>query len=436
MGVVVSTDRILAIVRFFLVEYETMKRFYSIAILGTCSIASLTGCDQVREAVMGQPDPNAPAIQAVGPKGSDVSTQVVNKPEVQGLPEWDNATGSTIAVAGAQEGVQPSVNPVVQSGGPAFNDSFIEQLSGSKAPQATSGYPSPDVNSGLAVPPANPAVAPTMSGTIVIKSAFLQFRNDLDLEVAAPADGLITEMDAEEGGTIAKDSLIFQLDDRLPKSELAVTMKEHEAAVEKAGDKSEIEYSKASVGVAEQDYKITKLLVEKEAATDMELIKKWLEYERARLGVKVAEVKNNQDLSAVGVAEAKKGAAGVQIEMRRILSPFEGIVAEKKKEKHDWVRAGEVIMRLISMEQLRAVGQVNVSQLNKAPHELLNAPAVVKIEVFPGSIESVETKVGYVSPVMQSSGGYKIWVQIPNKQANGQWVYREGMPATIEISSR
>jgi multidrug resistance efflux pump len=412
-----------------------MKRFFTIAILGTCSIASFTGCDQVREAVMGQPDPNAPAIQAVGPDGSDASTQVVNKPEVPGLPEWEKTNGSSVAVAGAQEGIQPLSNLVVQSGGPTLSDSFLNQFSGSNTPQATPGYPTPDVNSGLAVPPANPAVAPSMSGTIVIK-AVLQFRNELDLDVAAPADGLITEMDVEEGGTIAKDALIFQLDDRLPKSELAVTTKEHEAAIEKAGDKSEIEYSKASVGVAEQDYKITKLLVDKEAATDMELIKKWLEYERARLGVKVAEVKNNQDVSAVDIAEAKKGAAGVQIEMRRILSPFEGIVAEKKKEKHDWVRAGEVIMRLISMEQLRSVGQVNVNQLNKAPHELLNAPAVVKIEVFPGSIESVETKVGYVSPVMQSSGSYKVWVQIPNRQANGQWVYREGMPATIEISSR
>jgi multidrug resistance efflux pump len=292
------------------------------------------------------------------------------------------------------------------------------------------------VNSGLAVPSAESNITPSMSGVIVVKSAFLQFRNDLDIEVASPADGLITEMDVEEGGTISKGSLIFQLDDRLPKSELAVTMKEHEAAVQKASDRSEIEYSKASVEVAKQDYEVTKLLVEKEASTDMELSKKWLEYKRAALGVTVAEVKNSQDVSAVGVAEAKKGAAGVQIELRRILSPFEGIVAEKKKEKHDWVRAGEIIMRLISMEQLRVVGQVNVSQLSKAPHELLGAPATVKIEVFPGNIERVETKVGFVSPVMQSSGGYKIWVQIPNKQSNGQWVYREGMPATIEISTR
>jgi multidrug resistance efflux pump len=414
-----------------------MKRYISLAIFGITSIATLPGCDQVREAVMGQPDPNAPTIQAVGPSGMDDSTQVANKPPVLTPQAWNTTPNtSAVEVAGSQEGIQPVPNTVVQSGGPSFNDSLFQQSPGPSSIPATPNYTSTDVNSGLAVPSAEAAISPSMSGAIVVKSAFLQFRNELDIEVAAPADGLITEMDVEEGGMITKGSLIFQLDDRLPRSELAVTMKEHEAAVEKAGDKSEIEYSKASVEVAEQDFKVTKLLVEKEASTDMELSKKWLEYKRAALGVTVAEVKNRQDVSAVGVAEAKKGAAQVQIELRRIVSPFEGIVAEKKKEKHDWVRAGEIIMRLIAMEQLKVVGQVNVNQLSKAPHELVNAPASVKIEVFPGRIEQVETKVGYVSPVMQSSGGYKIWVQIPNKQSNGQWVYREGMPATIEISTR
>ncbi len=93
-----------------------------------------------------------------------------------------------------------------------------------------------------------------------------------------------------------------------------------------------------------------------------------LESRRAELAITVAQVKNNQDHKAAAVSNAKQGAALVQVELRKITAPFDGIVAEKRKEKYDWVRAGDVIMRLVSMEQLRVVGQVRVEQLQTAPH--------------------------------------------------------------------
>jgi hypothetical protein len=60
----------------------------------------------------------------------------------------------------------------------------------------------------------------------------------------------------------------------------------------------------------------------------------------------------------------------------------------------------------------------------------------IDIELYPGRVERVNGKVGYVSPTLESSGGYKIWLQISNIQANGQWVFREGMPARIELQTR
>jgi multidrug resistance efflux pump len=286
---------------------------------------------------------------------------------------------------------------------------------------------------GLQVPAAE-SPNPTADGKIYVDSAHLKFVNDL--EVAAQADGLITQMDADEGDLLKTNSLMIQLDDRLANSELQVTQKEYEAAVEKSKDDSEIQYSKAAHDVAREEYNIAVELDRKGAGTATELSKKWLEDRRAGLAITVAQLKNKQDVLAVGVSEAKQGAAKVQVDMRKIVAPFDGIVAEKRKEQHDWVRAGDVILRLVSMEQLRVVGQVRVSQLSAAPHELLGAPAVIDIELYPGKSERVTAKVGFVSPVMESSGGYRIWLQIPNVKANDQWVFREGMPARIEIATR
>ncbi len=146
-------------------------------------------------------------------------------------------------------------------------------------------------------------------------------------------------LEADEGHLLTKDTLMIQLDDRLSKSELEVAKKELEAATEKAKDDSEILFSKASLDVARQEYQTSEKLLSRGAETDAEHRKKWLEFRKSELAVKVSEVKNRQDLLAVGVSQAKQGAAGVQVEMRTVMAPFDGIVAEKREERYEWVRA-------------------------------------------------------------------------------------------------
>ncbi len=98
--------------------------------------------------------------------------------------------------------------------------------------------------------------------------------------------------------------------------------------------------------------------------------------------------------------------------------------------------AGDVIVRLVALEKLRVVGMVKIDSLEAPPHLLLNAPASIDIQLYPGAVQTVEARVGFVSPVMQSSGAYQIWVEIPNQKVNDQWLFRQGMPATIRINTR
>jgi multidrug efflux pump subunit AcrA (membrane-fusion protein) len=397
------------------------------------------GCDYLPEVITGRPDPMAAKLQPAGPSNEIKANATIEN--AQG--DFQNGTGKLV-----NEATTGYDNPVVQTGGsygdgnaapPAISSGVFEP-SQAIAMTPDSGSPT----AGIPVPAAESMAVSTGSrtstssvsanGKIVIKNANLKFVNDLD--IASQADGLVLELVADEGDMLSKGALLVQLDDRLANSELAVTHKELEAAKEKAKDDSEILYSRAAFNVAEIDYTKTEELNARGSETDAELRKKWLEKRRAELAITVAELKNNQDKAAVEVAAAKEGAAAVQVDLRKMLVPFDGVVAEKKKEKYDWVRAGEVLLRLVSMEQLRVVGQVRVDDLQAPPHELMNARAIVDIELFPGNRERVEAKIGFVSPVLEVSGAYRVWVQIPNKKVNNQWLFREGMPATIEISTR
>lgn len=411
---------------------------------GFMLVPCLGGCDYLPEVITGRPDPLAAKLQPAGPS-NEIQSKLTSANELNGI---QNSPAEL-----ANEATTGYDSPVVQTGGsygdvnaapPAISSGVYEPAQAIASDQDSGNQNTDNLSTGISVPPAGSMSVSTSSrnstssisanGKILIKNANLKFVNDLD--IASQADGLVLDLVADEGDVLTKGALLVQLDDRLANSELAVTHKELEAAKEKAKDDSEILYSRAAFNVAEIDYTKTEELNARGSETDSELRKKWLEKRRAELAITVAELKNNQDKAAVEVSAAKEGAAAVQVDLRKMLVPFDGVVAEKKKEKYDWVRAGEVLLRLVSMEQLRVVGQVRVDDLQAPPHELMNAPAIVDIELFPGKRERVEAKIGFVSPVLEVSGAYRVWVQIPNKKVNNQWLFREGMPATIEISTR
>ncbi len=82
-----------------------------------------------------------------------------------------------------------------------------------------------------------------------------------------------------------------------------------------------------------------------------------------------------------------------------------------KKENHDWVRAGEKILRFVSPERIRIKGNVQLVG-DISPNMLQNAPARVEIEIAPGRRVSVDSVVGFVSFSAATSNSYPIWVEI------------------------
>jgi multidrug resistance efflux pump len=411
-----------------------MRRLLSLAAsVVWIGLSMQVGCDYLPEAITGRPNPTAPQLEPAGPTGQTVLVEQTNQSPPPATPlSWPSSatsasvTTATVDAATPAEGVIQTSGASLDSQGPGTLEAAVLEspaLGVGEAPTA-----------GLEVPAANRSQPPAQPGQIIINNAYLRFV--YDSPIAAPADGVIVELQAEEGLIVRKDALLARIDDRLAQSELEVTTKEYEAAVEKASDRSEIEFAKAGYDVAKEELRMAKEVDARGAGSESELLKKGLEFKRAELAIPVAEIKNRQDHSAAEVAKAKQGAARVQIDLRRLTAPFDGMIAEKQKEQYEWVRAGDTLLRLISMEQLRVVGQVRTSQLSQAPHELVGMVGTIDIELYPGRVERVNGKVGYVSPTLESSGGYKIWLQISNIQANGQWVFREGMPARIELQTR
>lgn len=280
---------------------------------------------------------------------------------------------------------------------------------------------------GLRVPSATTSVN---TGVLRVSPATLKFVNDID--VVAQADGLITNVAVDEGSIGRAGSILVEIDARLAASEVMVAQKELEAADLKSSDDSNIKFSAATLDVAKWDYTTSLDLFKKGVEGESDHNKKRLEFIKAGFQVDVAKIEKSRDKAAADVSRAKLDAANLQVTLRKITAPFDGIVVAVEKENHDWVRAGEKIMRFVSPERIRIKGNVQIVG-DISPNMLQNAPARVEIEIAPGRRVSVDSVVGFVSFSAVTANTYPTWVEITNQVVDGQYLFRDGMNASFEI---
>ncbi|MFO0921700.1 MAG: HlyD family efflux transporter periplasmic adaptor subunit [Pirellulales bacterium] len=272
---------------------------------------------------------------------------------------------------------------------------------------------------------------------MVDRQAILKFVNDSS--IVAQADGLITGIAVDEGGTIGAGQTLIELDTRLAAAELRVAQKEHEAATEKASNRSNIEYNELSYKLAKKITENHRILLQKGATSQGEYDKVVLEEDKARLQGVLAEVEQRTNQLAAEVNEAKVGAANVQVELRQIKAPFDGLVAERVKQPNDYVRVGEKIVRLVGMEKLHVIGRIPARDVDGPLHllENANATAIVMLSPAIGNVPAREVKIpgklSFVSPVQGEDGTIRVKMEIDNVKDRGSWVLRDGMVATLIV---
>ena len=351
---------------------------------------------------------NQPAVDA---------TRMLPSPNLDLPSSQPHGTLTSLESAKAFE---PITTPVqfAQATLPVVDEPVFARIAQNQAPNL------PIPNSGLNVP------SSTGNGSLFISNAKVLFPEDIP--IAAQTDGIIAELFVDEGSFVKKGDPMIIIDSRIAEAEAEVAKEELAAAVNKAEDNSSIEYAKAAVEVALSDVKISDQLYAKGAEGVMENEKKRLELKKAQLQVRVSQSEKAQQLNAVGVQTAKLNASKVQLALRKIPAPYDGFVSEIAKKKDSFAKGGEIVFRFTSMEKMRIRGLAKVSD---APHLLLNAPARITIYVAPGKSETIDGKVFSVAPRSSTlEDEYAIFIDIPNRlTADGQYLFREGMKATVKI---
>jgi multidrug resistance efflux pump len=267
-------------------------------------------------------------------------------------------------------------------------------------------------------------------GDLRLEQAVVQAEH---IKLSAEEPGILIDLAVKAGDPVRAKQPIGKIDDREIQIQMKAAGYAYSAAKKKFEDDVDIKYSAAAAAVAKTDYEIIEAaidLVEK-SITDVDRRRAKLEWEKMDLATEKA--KKEQELARLDALGklAELEAARLAIERRTITAPWDGVVEELTRKQHEWVNPGDPILRLFRMDKMYVEAAVDQKQYD--PQELKGRDVTVEVKMARGRIEKFEGQIVKVSPVIRYDGVYNVRAEVLNRPENGDWMLRDGLPATMTI---
>ncbi len=253
-------------------------------------------------------------------------------------------------------------------------------------------------------------------------------------DIPAEDAGKLITVSVDDGDLVKEGQLLAQIDDQEARLRKYAAEKERDAALTKASDQIDVEYAIASFQVADAELQQNVKINEQTGGTGVPVSEiRRLQLTRHRAELQIEKSKLDQKISKL-TAEVQNAAvhsAEEQIERRRVIAPFDGIVMKVYRQSNEWVNAGEPIVQVVRMDQLRVEGFISARDYNA--YELKNRQVTVIVELARGRMASFAGKVVFVNPLIQAGNKLRIRADVQNRQEQGEWLLRPGMTATMRI---
>ena len=317
-----------------------------------------------------------------------------------------------------------SVLVLVGSLGAAFaQDSTADSASGPRPDLVPPRYVSGAGEQGnVAQPPAN---AYSLGHVISARSGLITCIHKP--QIAALTDGLIQEILVEEGSIVSKGDPILIIDSRVAQAELEVAQKQLETARIIAAQEANLLFSEAARELAFEEFQNERELFRKGSTTENALKRKQLEAQKTKFSVDMAlDERKKYELEAA-IAEQQVHASQVKLGLSKVLAPFDGIIVERKRDLGEWIRAGEPVVRLLHMDEMRVEALVPLQGVSLQSLE----GAEMLIRAAQGPFEA-KARVEFVSPELDIDS-VRVTTRVLNQQVGGSWLLRDGMKADVQI---
>ncbi len=263
-----------------------------------------------------------------------------------------------------------------------------------------------------------------------------------DVQIPAKAAGQIVELKVNEGDRVETGAILAVIDDELSQRRKETAQAEFEAAKAQAESDAEVRSADARSRYYAEEYAVNEKLKQKEVASQSELRKIKVQWENAIADVDASRVTLNIAKLTQAVKEATLAQTAVEVKNYQVDAKLrqQGLVEVVEVMKHvgDWVQLGEPIFRLVSMEEVRVQGQLNIGDFS--PEEVAGQPVQIEIARTLGgkkTVRKVPAKLDYVSSVVEADGSYRVWAKVRNVEtAPNVWLLLPGTNVDMIVTCK
>ena len=266
-----------------------------------------------------------------------------------------------------------------------------------------------------------------VGGPVHVDSVVVTLIDQVDL--AAREAGALEQITVHEGQIVETGALLARLDDTDAVLGLDKAKLEREIAAKQANDDVKLRFAKKAleVATAEEQRAIESAEKFRKSVSQTELDELRLTKQKAALEVEAAA--EDQEIARL-TAKLKENAvetANNNVAHRRIISPLGGMVVQIKRQRGEWLQPGDVVVRVLRLDRLRAEAFINAHEIGG---DLVGRPVTLTVDL-PGAAQSqFHGKVVFVNPESNPVNGQsRVWAEIENPQQ----ILRPGLSGSMTI---
>jgi macrolide-specific efflux system membrane fusion protein len=282
----------------------------------------------------------------------------------------------------------------------------------------------------LLLVPASPSEAATPAGgPLRVDSVVVTLIDQVDL--AAREAGALEQIAVREGQIVENGALLARLDDADAVLSLDKAKLEREIAVKQANDDVKLRFAKKALEVATAEEQRAIESAEKFSKSVSQTELDELRLTKQKAGLEVEAAAEDQEIARL-TAKLKENAvetANNNVAHRRIMSPLGGMVVQIKRQRGEWVQLGDVVVRVVRLDRLRAEAFINAHEIGG---DLVGRPVTLTVDL-PGAARSqFHGKIVFVNPESNPVNGQsRVWAEIENPQQ----ILRPGLSGSMTIES-
>jgi RND family efflux transporter MFP subunit len=191
-------------------------------------------------------------------------------------------------------------------------------------------------------PPANVTISEVLSETLTRRRAVTgEIRSRLTSQLASQVEGLLVQLDVEEGDYVANGQIVAMLDDERAKITVSREM-------------ADVEFARAVIVQRTEELKNAQRELERIEKLDQMGSAGVSQLDEARTLVASRNALLAQGQAELATAEGDLALAQRELDDMSIEAPFAGRVVRKSSEVGEWIGRGDEIVTIVSLDMLEA----------------------------------------------------------------------------------